>query len=173
MAFNAPQLLAYLKSSAFRDLAGSRVSARVPVSRSLLNRVAEDALRGSTAPVRGVDIRPRAGDEFDVLITLTWPFVPPLKVTFVVERQPELPTSPILVLRWSLLGPMGAIASRLMASFDRLPPGVRLDGNRLLLDLPRLADPELSALLLPVLKSLRIHTLDDRAVVDLELEIQE
>ena len=135
MAFHASQLLAYLKSSAFRDLAGTRVSARIPVSRSLLNRVAADALQGSTAPVRGVDIRPRAGDEFDVLITLSWPFVPPLKVTFVVERQPEFPASPMLVLRWSLLGAMGAIASRLIASFDRLPAGVRLDGNRLLLDL--------------------------------------
>jgi hypothetical protein len=143
------------------------------VSRSLLNRGAADALQGSNAPVRGVDIRPRAGDEFDVLITLSWPFVPPLKVTFVVERQPEFPVAPILVLRWSLLGAVGTIASRLIASFDRLPPGVRLDGNHLVLDLPTLAGPESAALLLPVWKRLQIHTVDDRAVVDLELEIQE
>ena len=104
-------------------------------------------------------------------ITLSWPFVPPLKVTFIVERQPQFPASPVLVLRWSLLGAMGAIASRLIASFDRLPAGVRLDGDRLVLDIPTLAGPELAAMLLPALKSLQLHTLDDRAVFDLELEI--
>ena len=171
MAARPSQLLEYLTSSAFRDIAGSRVSARIPVSRSLLNRVVADALQGITTPVRGVDIRPRAGDEFEVLIALSWPFVPPLKVTFVVERQPEFPASPALVVRWSFLGAMGAIASRLIASVDRLPPGVRLDGNRLVLDIPALAGPERAALL-PAVRSLEIHTLDDRVVFDVELEIQ-
>jgi len=171
MAFNASPLLAYLKSSGFRDLVGSRVSAHIPVSRPLLNRVVADALQGSTAPVQGVDIRPRDDDAFDVLITLSWPFVPPLRLTFMVEQQPDFPASPILVLRWSLLGAMGAIASRLIASLDRLPAGVRLDGNRLMLDIPTLAGPEAAAMLLPALKSLQIHARGDRAVVDLELEI--
>ena len=171
MAARPSQLLEYLTSSAFRDIAGSRVSARIPVSRTLLNRVAADALQGTTTPVRSVDIRPRAGDEFEVLIALSWPLVPPLKVTFAVERQPEFPASPILVLRWSFLGAMGAIVSRLVASFDRLPAGVRLDGNRLLLDIPALAGPERAALM-PALRSLEIHTLEDRLVFDIQLEIQ-
>jgi hypothetical protein len=166
----ASQLLAYLASLAFRDIAGSRVSARIPVSRALLNRVVADALQGTTTPVRSVDIRPRAGDEFEVLIAVSWPFIPPLKVTLVVERQPQFPASPVLVLRWSFLGAMGAIVSRLVASFDRLPAGVRLDGNRVVLDIPTLAGPD-GAMLLPALKSLEIHTLDDRAVFDIELEI--
>jgi len=171
MAFQPSQLLAYLKSSGFRDLAGSRVSARIPISRVLLNRVIDDALHGSAAPVRSVDVRPRAGDEFDVQINLTWPFVPPLKVTVNVDQQPNFPISPVLVLRWSLLGAMGAVASRLIASLDRLPAGVRLDGNRLVLDIPLLAGPELSETVLPAVKSLQVHTLADRLVVDLELEI--
>ena len=171
MAVDPSQLLAHLKSSAFRDIAGSRVKARVPVSRSLLNRVVADALRGTTAPVRSVDIRPRAGDELELLITLSWPFVPPVKLTFIVERQPQFPASPELVLRWSLLGAVGAIASRLLASLDRLPAGVRLDRDRLVLDIPTLAGPERAAMLLPVVRSLELHTLDDRVVVDLELEI--
>jgi hypothetical protein len=64
------------------------------------------------------------------------------------------------------------MGSRLVASLDRLPAGVRLDGNRLLLDLAVLAGPEIGALLLPVLKSVQIHTLDDRLVVDVELEVR-
>ena len=169
MAFHASKLLEYLTSTAFRDIAGSRVSARIPVSRALLNRVVADALPATTTPVRSVDIRPRAGDEFEVLIAVSWPFIPPLKVTFVVERQPQFPASPVLVLRWSFLGAMGAVVSRLVASFDRLPAGVRLDGNRVVLDIPTLAGPA-GAVLLPALRSLEVHTLDDRAVFDIELE---
>jgi hypothetical protein len=103
------------------------------------------------------------------VITLTWPFVPSLTVTVAVERQPQFPGSPVLVLRWSFLGAMGAIVSRLIASLGRLPAGVRLDGNLLMLDIPTLAGPELAAML----SSLEIHTVEDRAVLDLELEISE
>jgi len=169
LTVDIPQLLAYLRSSGYRDLAGSRVSARIPVSQSLLNRLAAEALQGSTAPVRGIDIQPRAGDQFEVVIRLTWPFVPPLKVAVIVERQPQFPASPALVFRWSLFGALGVLASRLIASLDRLPAGVRLDGDRLVLDIPTLAGPEPAAML----RSLQLHTLDERAVLDLELGIPE
>jgi hypothetical protein len=118
-----------------------------------------------------VDIRPHAGDSFDVLITVTWPLVPAIKVGFTIERQPRFPESPVLVLRWSLLGAIGAIASRFMTALDRLPAGVRLDGDRLLLDVPRLAENTPAASLLPYVKSLELHTVDDRFVLDVEMEI--
>ena len=121
--------------------------------------------------MRDVDIQPRAGDAFDVLVTVSWPFVPAIKVSFAIERQPQFPASPVLVLRWSLLGAVGAFASRFIASPDRLPAGVRLDGDRLLLDIPRLAEGTPAASWLPYLKSLELHTVEDRFVLDLELEI--
>ena len=143
----------------------------MPVSRPLLNRLVTSALGKSSAHVRDVDIRPRAGDAFDVLIAVTWPFVPTITVGFAIERQPQFPSSPVLVLRWSLLGAVGAFASRFIASLDRLPAGVRLDGDRLLLDIPRLAEGAPAASWLPYLKSLELHTVEDRFVLDLELEI--
>ena len=75
MDVSGSQLLAHLQSSAFRDIAGSRVSARIPVSRSLVNMLVAHGLRGAASPVRDVDIRPHDGDRFDVLVTLSWPFV--------------------------------------------------------------------------------------------------
>lgn len=168
---DASKLLSDLQASGFRDLAGSRVSARIPVSRALLNRVVAEALDGSGTPVRAVDIRPRAGDQFDVVITVSWPFVPPLTAAFTVDRQPSFPESPLLVLRWSFLGAAGAIASRLLTSFDRLPAGIRLDGDRLLLDIPVLAARSSAASMLGYVTALELHTLDDRAVIALELEI--
>ena len=157
----------------FGDLAGARASARIPVSRALLNRLVTDALGGGSTPVRAVDIRPRAGDQFDVVITVSWPFVPPLRATFTVDQQPSFPASPLLVLRWSFLGAAGAIASRLITSFDRLPAGIRLDGDRLLLDIPVLASRWSSAAMLGYVKALELHALEDRAVIDVELAIPE
>ena len=154
-------------------MAGSHLSARIPVSRALLNRLVADALAGRKIPVRSVDIQPRAGDRFDAVVTMSWPFVPALTVSFVVEQQPGFPASPQLVLRYSFLGAVGAFASRLVGAFNRLPDGVRLDADRLLLDIPALAAGSPAAMMMAYVKALEVHTLDDRAVIDLELAIPE
>jgi hypothetical protein len=153
------------------DFAGAHASARIPVSRALLNRVVADALARTASPVRSVDIRPRAGDQFDAVVTVTWPFVPALTVAFAIEQQPTFPDSPILVLRWSFLGAIGAFASRLLSSFDRLPDGIRIDGDRLLLNLPLLAQRSPLAPTMGYVKALELHTLDERAVIDIELAV--
>ncbi len=155
-------------------LAGARGSARIPVSRALLNTLVADALAGRGTPVRSVEIRPRDGDRFDVEIAVTWPFVPSLHATFTVERQPVFPESPVLELCFELRGAVGAIASRLVKSFEHtLPPGVRLDGDRLLLDLAALAARSPAAPFLGYLRALELHTLEDRAVINVELAIPE
>ena len=165
------QLLADLQSSAFQDLAGSRLSARVPVARSLLNRLVAHALQGTTAPVRQVDIQPREGDRFDAIVTLSWPFVPPLKVAFAVDGQPQFPATPVLVLRWSALGGLGAIASRLIAALNKLPAGVRLVGDRLELDIALIAAQSPAAPLLRYVRALELHTVADRVVIAVDLEV--
>jgi len=167
------ELLTSLQSSGFRDIAGSRASARIPFSRSLVNSLVAQALRGTSSPVREVDVRPHTGDEFDVVLTLSWPLVPPLKVTVSVAQQPEFPASPVLVFRWSLLGAVGTLASRVIASLDRLPAGIRLDGDRLLVDIPVVAGRGPAETLLPLVKKLELHTIDERLVLDLELAIPE
>jgi hypothetical protein len=173
MDANVSELLSSLQSSGFRDIAGSRASARIPVARSLVNRLVAQSLRGTSAPVREVDVRPHQGDEFDVVLTLSWPFVPPLKVTVRVAQQPEFPAAPVLVFRWSLLGAVGVLASRVIASLDRLPAGIRLDGERLLVDIPVVAGRGPAATLLPFIKKLELHTIDEWIVLDMELGIPE
>jgi hypothetical protein len=166
------KVLRDLEPSGFRDLAGTRASARIPVSRALVNRAVADALRGTSAPIRAIDVQPRPGDRFDVMITVTWPFVPALTMAVGVERQPRFPESPLLVLRWSLLGGVGAIASRFVSSLDRLPPGVRLDGDRLVIDIPAaLRGRGAATALLPFVTALEIHTSNDTVIIETALEI--
>jgi len=56
------EILTSLTSSGFRDIAGSRASARIPISRSFANRLVAQALQGVSSPVRDVDLRPHAPD---------------------------------------------------------------------------------------------------------------
>jgi hypothetical protein len=169
----ATALLASLQSSAFRDIAGAQVSARVPISRALLNRMVADFMRTTRTPVRDVDIRPRDGDRLDVVISLTWPFVPPLTLSIAIEQQPAFPASPVLLLRWTLLGVLGTIASRVIASLDRLPPGVTLERDHLELDIPALASPTAAGAILPFVRKLELHTADDVVLLDVDLSVRQ
>jgi hypothetical protein len=164
-------LIGDLQRTGFRDLAGAHVAATVPIAPALLNQLVADALpRG--AVVRRVEVRPRSDDLFDVTVALTWSLVPPLTITLAVERQPEFRDSPILVLRWSLAAGLGAIASQFVGAINhRLPRGVRLDGDRVLLDIPVLAEGTAAAPVLPYVTALRLHARDGRAIVHVELGV--
>ena len=59
---DATDLFAHLRSTAFQDLAGSHLSARVPIARALLNRIVADALAGKQTPVRSVNVQPLPDD---------------------------------------------------------------------------------------------------------------
>jgi len=166
------ETLRNLAGSSFRDLAGTQASARIPVSRSLINAVVADALRGTTAPIRRIDIQPRAGDRFDVAIAVTWPFVPPITVAVAIEEQPRFPEPGILVLRWSLLGAVGAVVSRFIGSMSRLPPGVRLDGDRLFIDIRTAAGRSGAATtILPFVTVLELHTIEDAVVIETAMSV--
>src|SRR5689334_12267063 len=132
-------LLDDLQRTRFRDLAGARVSAHLPLSAALLNRMVADVLARTTAPVRQVDVRPRSGDRFDVVVSLKWALVPSLTVTVAIARQPAFPDAPVLELQWSLPAGLGMIASQFVGGIAPLPEGVRLVADRVLLDLERLA----------------------------------
>jgi hypothetical protein len=168
------ELLAHLQSSAFADLAGTRVSASVPVSRALINQLVARALqtRQPPPPVRQIAIRLHEGDNLDAIVTVTLPFVPPLKVAIAIERQPQFPSSPVLVLRWSLLGGLGQLVSRIVGPHQKLPPGVQLDGDRILVDIPAAAAGTPAAPLLSYVRALEVHSVQDRLVVMMDLEVQ-
>ena len=168
------ELLAHLQSSSFADLAGARVSARVPVSRALVNQFIARAVQAQQPPppVRQVDIRPYEGDRLDAIVTVTFPLVPPLKIAVVVERQPQFPSSPVLVLRWSLLGGFGQFISRIVGPHQKLPPGVRLDGDRVLVDIPAAVAGTPASQLLSYVRALEVHTVQDRLVVAMDLEVR-
>ena len=158
-----------------RELAGASFTGDVPLSRGLINTfIARELARQRGGKVAAVVVEPLEGDRLLVSVRLRTSFVPPLRVQIEIAAQPELPDSPVLVLRWSLeggLGPFAKLASPALAMFDVLPPGVRIDGELIGVDIAELLRQKDAGSLLPYIRQVRVRTRQDRVLVHLELGV--
>jgi len=150
------------QASGFRGLAGTEVYATIKLSTDLLNG-AIAALTPSSSAVRTLTVQPRAGNTIDVRIEVAQSFVPAINVTVVIDRQPQLPDDPVLVLR--LTGGMVRFVAPVIANLNVLPPGVRLDGDRLFIDLRAQLKPLGQERLLAFAQEMEVGTIDGGVVV--------
>src|SRR5687767_8749571 len=119
-------LLLHQQAAGFPDLTGAHVAAFIPVSAGLLNELLARALPPS-APVSDVQIEPQAGNSLRVHLRIARaPIIPPLTITLLIERQPQLPDSPVIVLRLASSG-LTVLARAATRFLEALPPGVRMD----------------------------------------------
>lgn len=164
-------LLERLQRSRFEDLRGAQASAHVPVSERLLNEIISGSLPPGGA-VREARIRPRAGNKIDIQVKLVRPsFLPPINLTAVIEQQPELPRSPEIVLRLSSIPGVMSLAGGAAAFFNLLPPGIRMEGERVLVNIAELARRQGQADALDLVRRLHVTTIDGAAVLDVELVV--
>ena len=164
-------LLDRLQRSRFDDLRGAQASARVPIAERLLNEVIHHSLPPGGA-VKDARVRPRAGNKIDIQVKLARPaFLPPLNFTAVIERQPDLPRSPEIVLRLSSLPGVMSLAGGAAAFFNVLPPGVRMEGERVLIDIAELARQHGQAEALDYVRRLQVTTTDGVVVLEIELGV--
>jgi hypothetical protein len=162
-------LLANLRDSKFRDVAGARVSASIPLSEGLLNELVV-ATMPKNLPVREVTIRPEPGNRFSVRISPKMALLPQLTVQLEIEKQPQFPTHPQVVLRMATLGGLLGMASAAFPIATLLPPGVRLEGERLVVDLRELAHREGVVDLLDLVQDLQISTGAGHVIVQVHAE---
>lgn len=133
------ELVDKLRASRFRDVSGLSVTATVPLSERLLNDLIAASLRQGGA-VREASVHPQPQNRLNVRVKLMRAeFLPAMSATLLIEQQPELPHRPLLVFRVTGLPGLLALAGPLVSLQSRLPPGVRLDGDLLALDLRELA----------------------------------
>jgi hypothetical protein len=164
-------LLDRLQRSRFEDMRGTQVSARVPIAERLLNEMIGSTLPAGGA-VREVRVRPRSGNKIDVQVKLARPaFLPPLNLTAVIERQPEFPRAPELVIRLSSLPGVMSIAGGAAAFFNVLPPGVRMEGDRVVIDMAELSRRHGHDTLLDFVRRLHVTTVDGAMVLEVELGV--
>jgi hypothetical protein len=150
----------------FEDLRGAEVSATVPISERLLNELIRESLPDSV-PVRDLHVAPVSGDRFVVRARVgSLSFLPPLKVTVLIDRQPELPLSPVLVLKLES-GALMALAAPVLRSIAALPPGVVIDRDRVLVDIAKLLEQRGLADYLAFIQRLEVHTADGAVLATL------
>jgi len=157
-----------------RDLAGARVSVRIPVSEALIN----EAIAASLPPggrVREIHVNPRASNRLRVRLVVAKPgFLPPITLTVTIDRQPSLPDSPDLVLRLEGAGTLLTFAGPALAFIDALPPGILMRGDLVFVNLKTLAESRGLAEWLAYVERLEVSTEPGRIVlaVDAGVEIE-
>lgn len=168
-----PRLAALLtrqRQRQFSDLAGAHAVVTLPVSDRLLNEAVTEALPPS-APVRDLHLTTLAGNRIRVRFKVgSATFLPAINLTLVIERQPELPRSPVLVLRMEM-GGLLSLAGPALRFLDALPPGVRVDQDRIFVDLARLLAEHGVAELLEFAEDLQVTTTDGSLVVGIRASV--
>jgi hypothetical protein len=129
------RLLRQQLDNGFVDLRGAEAAITLPVSERLLNELVASALPAS-APVRDLQIVPEAGDRFAVRLRVgSSALIPQLKIALSIDRQPDLPTSPVVVLKMESTGIM-ALAGPVLRLLNALPAGIVVHEDRTRDDAP-------------------------------------
>jgi hypothetical protein len=161
------QILERLRASRFAAIQGARVSLSIPVSEALLNELIA-AVMPPSAPVRDLHVRPQAGNRLAVRGRASrLDFLPPVTISLQIEQQPQLPDRPLVVRILSLPGLLSVAGSLL--SPGSLPPGVRLERERVLVDVRQLLERQGLGEVVPLIERLNVSSEDGRLLLDVDL----
>lgn len=152
-------------ASRFSGLSGSDAQATLRITDRLLNESIAAALPPE-GPLRSFVAHSLGGNRIDATVALSRPaFLPPLRVHLVIERGFILPQEPVLVLR--IAGGAGGllrVAAPMLAA-TALPPGVRLDGDRIRVDVRAALAARGQATMLDFVRDLQFTTEEATLVV--------
>jgi hypothetical protein len=157
------ELIAQQQRTRFADLTGTEGQATIRVTDGLLNQIIATELHRSRA-IREARVRALGGDRLSVHLVLAKPsFLPALNIGVLIERQPALPDTPVLVLKLSGAGSLVRFAGPAAAFLNVLPPGIRTVGDRLHVDVGALLQQRGLGFVLQHLEDLRVNA-DEGAV---------
>ena len=152
----------------FSELKGTSLDASVPVPQSLINELVAAALKGNkNIAALQVTVQPQNRLALDVKTTLLpWPIKLKLKldssVDFASYSSPKLRA-------WMennrLLGSLGTL-------FNAMPPGIKLFGDQVVIDLAAFLRTPQQKRYLDMVKSIGIQTESGKVVLDVRMEIR-
>jgi hypothetical protein len=157
------------QATRFADLAGTRASVSVPVADRLINEIIAQRL-SRQSPLVSVTVRSVAGNVVHIQATPRQPLVPRLRLELTVIRQPEWPLTP-LVLRLRTEGMASSLAASTLRFLNVLPPGLRLEGDLLTVDLAALARQYGGDEVIRYLTRIELTTVDGAVVVAADFSI--
>lgn len=166
------QVFADARAGRASDLAGSRVAADIAVSDRLINQALAEALGPAGGHVRAIEVQAREGAA-RVTVKLAKPaFLPPIPVTVTVERQPQMPADPTLVLNLAMPPGIGALAEAGLGLLKALPTGHRLEGNRLLIDVAAVLNDRGYGWVVPYVRALNVRFESGRVMHFVEVDVR-
>ena len=160
-------ILERLRASRFAEVKGARASLSVPVSEPLLNELIAAALPPAGA-LRDLHVRPQADNRLAVRARASrLDFLPPVTISLQIEQQPHLPDTPLVIRILSVPGLLSMAGSLLSPS--SLPPGIRLDRERVLVDVRQLLERKGFGEIVPLIERLHVSSEEGRLVVDVDI----
>jgi len=115
--------------------------------------------------VRELHVKPQADDRFAVSARVgssSW--LPAINLGVVIDRQPDLPSSPVLVLRLETSG-LSVLAAAALRFLTSLPPGIRVEADRIFVDVAKLLDARGLGRYLAYVNELRVNAVDGAVVI--------
>ena len=162
-------ILDRLRASGFAEVKGARASLSIPVSEAILNELITAALPASGS-LRDLHVRPRAGNRLAVRARASrLDFLPPMTISLQIEGQPRLPDTPLVVRILSMPGLLSVAGS--MLSPSSLPPGIRLERERVLVDVRQLLEAKGFAEIVPLIERLQVSSEEGRLLIDVDIQV--
>jgi hypothetical protein len=164
-------ILAQLRASRFAGIQGTRASLSIPLSEQLLNELITTMLPAS-GPVRDLQVRPQAANRLVVRARASrLEFLPPVTISLQIEQQPQLPDTPLVIRILSLPGLLSMASSLLSPS--SLPPGIRLERDRVVVDVRQLLELKGFGEIVPLIERLHVASEEGRLRLDVDLKVGE
>lgn len=158
-------------ASGFDDLRGADAAVTLPVSERLLNEAIAELVPRS-APVRDLHVRPLADDRLAVHLRIgSSSLLPAITLTVSIERQPAFPDSPVLILKMERSGLL-ALAGPALRFLNALPPGIRVEHDRIYVNLLTLLEVRGLAHYLGYINELNVKTVEGALIVSFRASIK-
>ena len=163
------EILERLRASRFAAVKGARASLSIPVSESFLNELIAAALPPGGS-LRDLQVRPQADNRLAVRARASrLDFLPPMTISVQIEQQPQLPDTPLKVKILSLPGLLSLAGSVLSA--NSLPPGIRLERERVLVDVRQLLESKGFGEIVPLIERLHVSSEEGRLLLDVDIRV--
>lgn len=153
------------------DIAGASLAGDIPISDAVVNRLIADRIRNHPQ-VASVSVQAQDADIVTIHVTPRSRLMPPMKIAARIERQPEFPHNPVLLLQWAMpgLGPLAMLAAPALALFKALPRGIRADGDRVAIDVREMLESRGLGDVVGFIRQAAIHTRPGGFVLNFELK---
>lgn len=156
------------------NFSGGSLAGEVPLTDAVINDVIAERLAASQGPVAAAHVQAHEGQQLTIQLSMRGPrLMPSVKIAARIEQQPQCPHPAVLGLRWSMpgLGPLALFAAPALAHFKALPAGIRVEGDRMTIDIGELLAARGLGDLVSYLAGLRVTTRNGLIVVQFEARI--